>query len=452
MNSDKKVFCRECGAPKKRSTDKICTKCGSSFPEEQIQVQKNEQVDSSITQQQENNKQERSNKKGKSILKPAILMTCAGLLLGGGITGYLYIKDTTGSEHVVNEAIVSMDKLDKKKFQQIANYDGIDKSSIGGYTENLLSSLDYYKEIEKKVKDSLKEQEKAIQNNEKTKPFILRLQEKKEKKWFVFKQYEIAFEPVSLSLAIPNNVTLEMDGKKVKSSGDSSTTLKTPVQGMHTFVAKNGEKEEKWSYDVWQQNLKDIESEINSRIEAIASSTESTPVVAKNDAKPENKQETKPKEEKGTNSKDSSTSSQQQGNQQANQQQTTASFSDSEVESQVLKIRAEYGNINNTEGNFQKTDAGKGVTIYKDKNGVTRKKVMENVPESGGKTEFYYWNDGKLFFSFSVHSGEEHRYYFQNDKMIRWIGMRATMNFEEGKSNDIYLDEEKRTKGLAYQK
>ncbi|GAB6445000.1 hypothetical protein bcgnr5369_11200 [Bacillus cereus] len=450
MNADKEVFCTRCGVPRKRSTDKVCTECGSKFPEEHIQVQKNEQVNSSITQQPENNNQKRSNKKGKPILKPAILMTCAGLLLGGGISGYLYIKDTTGPEHVVNEAIVSMDKLDKKKFQQIANYDGIDKSSIGGYTENLLSSLDYYKDIEKKVKDSLKEQEKAIQNNEKTKPFILRLQEKKEKKWFVFKQYEIAFEPVSLSLAIPNNVTLEMDGKKVKPSGDSSTTLKTPVQGMHSFVAKNGEKEEKWSYDVWQQNSKDIEAEINSRIEAIASSTEATPVVAKNDTKQETKQEAKTKEEKGTNSKDSSTSGQQQGNQEANQQQTKASFSDSEVESQVLKIRAEYGNINNTQGNLQKTVDGKGATVYKDKNGVTRKKVVENAPDGGGKTEFYYWNDGKLFFSFSAHSGEEHRYYFQNDKMIRWIGMRATMNFEEGKSNEIYLEEEVKIKSLAY--
>lgn len=450
MNADNKVFCRTCGTPRKRSTDKICTECGTRFPEEPIQVQKNEQVDSSITRQQENNKQERSNRKGKPVLKSAIIMTCAGLVLGGGISGYLYLKGKTGPEHVVNEAIISMDKLDKNKFQQIANYDGMDKSSIGGYTENLLSSLDYYKDIEKKVKDSLKEQEKAIQNNKKTKPFVLRLQEKKEKKWILFKDYEIAFEPVSLSLAIPNNVTLEMDGKKVKPSGDSSTTLKTPVQGMHTFVAKNGEKEEKWSYDVWQQNSKDIESEINSRIESVASSTEATPVVAKNDAKQENKQETKPKEEKGANSKDSSTNGQQQGNQQTSQQPSKASFSDSEVESQVLKIRAEYENINNAQGNLQKTDAGKGVTIYKDKNGATRKKVMDNVPGSGGKTEFYYWNDGKLFFAFSEYEGQPNRYYFQNDKMIRLIQMRATTNFEEGKDKDFYLEEEVKIKSRAY--
>ena len=76
--------------------------------------------------------------------------------------------------------------------------------------------------------------------------------------------------------------------------------------------------------------------------------------------------------------------------------------------------------------------------------------------EMGKLKEDYYYNEGKLFFVFAVRSiysapvyteekiditTEENRYYFNNDKMIRWIDSQSVKIL---KTSDDFIKEGKK--------
>lgn len=116
-------------------------------------------------------------------------------------------------------------------------------------------------------------------------------------------------------------------------------------------------------------------------------------------------------------------------------------------EEQVKEIRKWFADINANLSNYQliekevsdESTEGGSIKAYYD-NDKLMLMHCEFYGEMGNLTEDYYYNDGKLFFVFAVRKNysapvyseeeititkEENRYYFNNDKMIRWIDTNA---------------------------
>ncbi|MBV7507704.1 hypothetical protein KW850_20965 [Bacillus sp. sid0103] len=89
------------------------------------------------------------------------------------------------------------------------------------------------------------------------------------------------------------------------------------------------------------------------------------------------------------------------------------------VEAEVKKIRTEYNKINKVQKDYTTIKQSRNFTQYINENGIIKKIVKH---ENGLTTEYYFWNDGSLFFIFTTTAKPlENRYYFKNNHMIRWI-------------------------------
>lgn len=130
-----------------------------------------------------------------------------------------------------------------------------------------------------------------------------------------------------------------------------------------------------------------------------------------------------------------------------------------DIENVIKNIREEYKKINSDtnliviEKDLTGLSTEGGVLFsYYDKTGL-RKAVLTFYGEMGKSIDEYYFKDGKLIFlfkqkfyynqpiyfedGFKVERTEENRYYFCNEKLVRWIDAEKAMR-------DVYTDESKR--------
>lgn len=116
-----------------------------------------------------------------------------------------------------------------------------------------------------------------------------------------------------------------------------------------------------------------------------------------------------------------------------------------DVESIVKGIRKEYNKINGEINQYTKTLVDKDTTIFTNQNQVMKKRIVKSL-----NAEFYYWDDGSIFFIFSTTNGEN-RFYFHDNQLIRWINPRkSTINLKEGLSNNQYLQLQQEWLNHAY--
>ena len=110
-----------------------------------------------------------------------------------------------------------------------------------------------------------------------------------------------------------------------------------------------------------------------------------------------------------------------------------------DVESKVKVIRAEYNKINKVQKNYRIDKKSDSFIDYINDNGIIKKSVKK---ENGLTTEYYFWDNGSLFFIFTTTSKPlENRYYFKNNQMIRWIDSnKKTIDINSSKVNREYKD------------
>lgn len=147
----------------------------------------------------------------------------------------------------------------------------------------------------------------------------------------------------------------------------------------------------------------------------------------------------------------------------------TAGFSQTEEE-QVTAIRSWFAETNSNLANYiveekevleESTEGGNLKAYYKEKDLVLLH--CEIFGEMGNIKEDYYYHEGKLYFVFAVKTDyssnvyeeaeitttvEENRYYFNNDKMIRWLNKDKAKVDKESQSfktmEQFVFDESKR--------
>jgi uncharacterized membrane protein YvbJ len=110
-----------------------------------------------------------------------------------------------------------------------------------------------------------------------------------------------------------------------------------------------------------------------------------------------------------------------------------------DVESTVKEIRSEYNKINKVQKNYRIDKKSESFIDYINDNGIIKKSVKK---ENGLTTEYYFWDNGSLFFVFTT-TGKplENRYYFNNNQMIRWIDSnKRTIDINSNKVNREYKD------------
>lgn len=109
-----------------------------------------------------------------------------------------------------------------------------------------------------------------------------------------------------------------------------------------------------------------------------------------------------------------------------------------DVESQVLAIREEYNsvvkNINN--GDYSKKVTNNGISVYTD--GVSIKAIVVPKKSSGNEySKFYYYNDdGELFFAY-YEAEDANRFYFSEEKMVRWRYSQSASNAQDAVNHDL---------------
>ncbi|MEH7745006.1 hypothetical protein V7659_08110, partial [Neobacillus drentensis] len=118
---------------------------------------------------------------------------------------------------------------------------------------------------------------------------------------------------------------------------------------------------------------------------------------------------------------------------------TEEDLSSLNVEDEVKVIRAEYKSINKVHKNYNVNKLGASFTQYINDNGIIKKIVKK---ENGVTTEYYFWDDGSLFFIFTTTAKPlENRYYFKDNQMIRWIDSdKRTIDINSGKVNQEYRE------------
>jgi hypothetical protein len=127
------------------------------------------------------------------------------------------------------------------------------------------------------------------------------------------------------------------------------------------------------------------------------------------------------------------------------------------TEATIREIRKEYARINSDSLNWRtvykdimgaSTEGGDMTNYYNGKD--VEKTVTNFLGEMGRARTEYYFENGKLIFEFEIHKfydrpmtgnvvrAEENRYYFHNQRLIRWIGPKGQI---EGMKQ--YPDKEK---------
>ena len=120
-----------------------------------------------------------------------------------------------------------------------------------------------------------------------------------------------------------------------------------------------------------------------------------------------------------------------------------------EIEPIVLQIRKEYHTINEQISSMKKEEVGKGKIAYLNEQGIVRK-IEENTIE--GSVEYYFDSNQDLFFIFQHKGSVEHRFYFAEDQLIRWIPpSKITIDYDAGKSNSEYEELETTWLERAYE-
>jgi uncharacterized membrane protein YvbJ len=116
---------------------------------------------------------------------------------------------------------------------------------------------------------------------------------------------------------------------------------------------------------------------------------------------------------------------------------TEEDLSSLDVEAAVKEIRKEYNIINKEQKNYKVDKKSDSFIDYINDNGFIKKAVKK---DNGLTTEYYFWDDGSLFFIFTTTAKPlENRYYFKNNQMIRWIDSnRNTIDINSSKVNQEY--------------
>lgn len=97
---------------------------------------------------------------------------------------------------------------------------------------------------------------------------------------------------------------------------------------------------------------------------------------------------------------------------------------DLDVESEVLRIRKIYNDIQDHVGEYSTTSFEEGTicgTHYISADGRYRKTIIKADRENVEYERQYFYEDGKLIFAFCYKGKEENRYYFYHERMFRWI-------------------------------
>lgn len=109
---------------------------------------------------------------------------------------------------------------------------------------------------------------------------------------------------------------------------------------------------------------------------------------------------------------------------------------DIDIEAEVLQIREWYYGLEDNLDNLESGQAS-GIKCYYDA-GVPVKIVVEKGQDGWDYTREYYYHDGKFYFAFVYNGAEEHRLYFKEKEMIRYIDENGD-TYDYG-SNDNYSD------------
>lgn len=122
---------------------------------------------------------------------------------------------------------------------------------------------------------------------------------------------------------------------------------------------------------------------------------------------------------------------------------------DISVEEQVLDIREKYYEIRGDldAGRLQTTRIRSGVCAYQDSSGNTRMIIVDKGTDGIGddsnsyRREYYYTSNGELFFA--LYSGDDsHRFYFCEDRLIRWRYRPVGASVDEAINMDLeYLSD-----------
>lgn len=114
-----------------------------------------------------------------------------------------------------------------------------------------------------------------------------------------------------------------------------------------------------------------------------------------------------------------------------------------DVESEVAQIRVDYYATQDDPGTEKTAD---GITYYT-KNGETTKIVCPNGTSGWGYSREYFFKNGKLYFAFIFDGTIEHRLYFTDDTLIRYIDENS-VTYDYG---DIQCPFEQKALTEAYQ-
>ena len=137
-----------------------------------------------------------------------------------------------------------------------------------------------------------------------------------------------------------------------------------------------------------------------------------------------------------------------QSSQQSSQQSSESTVQNApkksyDVESEVAQIRVDYYATQDDPGAEKTVD---GITYYT-KNGETTKIVCPNGTSGWGYSREYFFKNGKLYFAFIFDGTIEHRLYFADDTLIRYIDENS-VTYDYG---DIQCPFEQKALTEAYQ-